>query len=188
MQFLTTISLKRGSHELPSEGSCAMEVAALAAGYEWRKVQSAADLPPCMSRVIGAYVIGLNDEMPDDERQKLLKYVTRMSGTRGTAAEEQARAEHLVMHAAKPAAVSALRSAGLNAEAENVAKATTLAGLEEAAHAARTAASVASRALGPQFSWQPYLDALEGALAIGPQSPEIETAEVQRRVAVLEAS
>lgn len=135
MTFNLNTTIKSGSHRLPSEGSCTMEIACLAAGFAWTEVRSADDLPECMSRVIGAYVIRLNDAMPDAERQKLMAFVPRLTMTRGTDAEEQARAEYLVMNAAKPAAVSALRSAGLHDHADTVHAAQTLAGLRTAAAA-----------------------------------------------------
>jgi hypothetical protein len=99
--FPTEITLKQGSHRLPSEGSCAMEVAILAAGYGWKQVKDISDLPECMSHVIGGYVISLNDSMPDDIRQKLMPFVTRMSGTKASLEIENKRALYLTINAGK---------------------------------------------------------------------------------------
>ncbi len=214
LPFPQSIKLKKGSHELPSEGSCAMEVAILAAGYAWEQVNSASDLPPCMSRVLGAYVIRLNDSMPDAQRQRLLSFVTRMSGTAGTPEVELKRAEYLVMNAAKPAAVFALRSAGLHDAALRVQSANTIEELGATSEAARAASWAASEAASEaaraaswaaseaaswaaiwaaseaarvaseaaiEFDWDPYLEALEGALAIGPKAPPIESAIAAER-------
>lgn len=221
--FPQSITLKKGSHRLPSEGSCAMEVAILAAGYGWSEVRSQCDLPPCMSRAIGAYVIRLNDGMGDTERQQLLPFVTRMSGSASTPEVEYERARFLVMNAAKMAAVVVLRSAGLEEHANDVERAPGLATLRSSIWAVDAAAlgkvtrsvcvvmNVASAAVDvllrsresialacswaaeavdsasetSLFDWQPYLDALDGALKIGPQAGPIEIAQVEERTRVL---
>lgn len=244
MEFCLNTVLKKGSHKLPSEGSCAMEVAVLAAGFGWTEVQSEADLPACMCRVIGAYAIHLNDVMPDAERQKLMAFIPRLTATAGGLNVQHARAEYLVMNAARPAAVAALRAVGLHDHAARVAASVAVADMREAALAARAAISSAawaeaearaalSAALSAAraallavwaaakaeaavvaagaawaaraaaeaaetaetaaawaeavFDWQPYLDALDGALRIGPQAPDIDTAEIRARVRILEA-
>ncbi|MDH5797841.1 MAG: hypothetical protein OEZ19_04690, partial [Paracoccaceae bacterium] len=135
----TDIILAAGLHNLPSDGACILETEVLLAGYEWTTIKSPDDLPKCFSRVLAAYVIGLNDAMPDAERQKLKVFLGRLTGTRGTREEECARAERLVMLGAKPAAVSALHSAGLHDHAAAVAAATTLAELDAAVWSASAA-------------------------------------------------
>ena len=206
LPFPEKITLKKGSHELPSEGSCAMEVAILAAGYGWAGVQSYKDLPRCMCPVIGVYVIGLNDNMPNDERQRLMAFVTRMSGTKADPETEKMRAEYLIMNAAKPALVSALRVSGQESEARAIEKTKTISELDHAAAPAVADAAHAVNAIyaarytvcaaravcavraarcavaSDAFDWQPYLDALDGALAIGPQAEPIEQAVVSERV------
>lgn len=225
--FPSEIVLKRGSHELPSDGSCAMEVAVLASGFSWSKIRCAHDLPPCFSRVIGGYTIGLNDSMYNEERQKLLKYVTRMGGSADTPVVELNRLEYLVMNAAKPAAVSALMVSGLLREAERADATNTIAEFSTVAldcyrrgynsligydyidyvlfnagksvdehdialranYIAATidyASYVAEIKLN-KFDWQPYLDALEGALNIGKQADPIEVKNIERAVKVLVA-
>jgi hypothetical protein len=216
MTFHLNTTIKAGSHKLPSEGSCTMEIACLAGGFGWRGVKSENYLPKCMSRVIGAYVIWLNDAMPDDQRQRLMAFVPRLTSTRGTDAEERARAEYLVMNAGKPAAVVALRSAGLGEHADAVAAAGSIAELEKAVRAAAetaaetaavwaaraaraaataTAATARARAVawaaawaaegGQPFDWTPYLDALDGALRIGPQADMLDAALIEERTRVL---
>ena len=56
---------KHGSHANPDLGLCAMEAVAWLAGY------SHTDHPICTCPVLAAYVRMLNDDMPDDERQRL---------------------------------------------------------------------------------------------------------------------
>jgi hypothetical protein len=178
MTFHLNTIIKAGSHKTPSEGSCTMEIACLVAGFGWRQIYSENDLPECMSRVIGAYVIQLNDAMPDDQRQRLMAFVPRLTTTRGTVAEEQARAEYLVMNAAKPAAIAALRSARLHQHADAVAATTTLEELLSAMAVVRSAVAAA-------YDWTPYLDALDGALKIGSQADFIDEALIRERIRVL---
>ena len=112
LSHLSGVTLKKGSHELPSEGSCVMEVAALVAGYEWVPINGPRHLPPCMSKTIGAFLIYLNDTMRDHERQSLLPFVTRMAGTRASADVEQKRMIAILSHTAKPLLVDTLRITG----------------------------------------------------------------------------
>jgi hypothetical protein len=217
MTFHLNTIIKAGSHKLPSEGACTMEIACLVAGFGWHQIRNENDLPKCMSRVIGAYVIRLNDAMPDDPRQRLMAFVPRLTTTRGTVAEEQARAEYLVMNAAKPAAIAALRSARLHQHADAVAATTTLEELlsalavvrsavaaahaaadtaamwaaeaamsaKAAAESAKAAAMAAMAAMSAAYDWTPYLDALDGALKIGPQADPIDEALIRERTRVL---
>lgn len=76
--------LLRGSHPFPGPegGTCINEAAIIAAGFEYKRVGSANDCPPCFSRPIAAFAISLNDRMPDGLRNELLMpFVTRLSGT-----------------------------------------------------------------------------------------------------------
>src|SRR5580692_465217 len=92
--------LLSGSHDFPSPdgGTCINEAAIVAAGFEYKKVGSAKDCPPCFSRVIAQYAIALNDKMPDAFRNELLMpFVTRLSGTADTKEVEQQRIEFIVL-------------------------------------------------------------------------------------------
>ena len=92
-QFPTTIVLKRGSHRLPSYGSCAMEVARLVAGYPWVPVSGRMDFPLSFCPVLSTALMFANDNLDDVERQKLLRYVVKMEGTAGGPDVETARAK-----------------------------------------------------------------------------------------------
>src|SRR5215217_1673239 len=89
--------LAKGGHAEPDGlgNVCATEAAIIAAGLEYRCVGNAYDLPPCFSRVIGEFVIQLNDGMPDDVRQRLLPYVTRLAGTAASPDVEFERGDFL---------------------------------------------------------------------------------------------
>jgi hypothetical protein len=89
-----------GPHDCPGPdgGTCINEAAIIAAGFEYRKVDGSNDCPPCFSRPIAQYAIGLNDQMPDDLRQLLLMpFVVRLAGTADTDAVEIKRAKYMVI-------------------------------------------------------------------------------------------
>ncbi|MDH5798931.1 MAG: hypothetical protein OEZ19_10220, partial [Paracoccaceae bacterium] len=46
-------------------------------------------------------------------------------------------------------------------------------------------AEAAAKAGSSGFDWQPFIDALEAALKIGPQAPPIEFAVAEERLSVL---
>jgi hypothetical protein len=76
--------LLSGSHKFPGPdgGTCINEAAIVAAGFAYRRVQGVADLPPCFCPVLGEFLIVLNDRLDEAPRQALVRYVTRLSGTR----------------------------------------------------------------------------------------------------------
>ena len=81
-----TYHLRRGHSDNPSGGACAMDA------VNWLVHGQHGDQPVCASPAIGAYVIALNDAMPDDQRQRLLPFLPRIAGSRSSE-HEQIRAE-----------------------------------------------------------------------------------------------
>ena len=73
--------LQRGSHTFPGPdgGTCINEAASVAAGFPYRRVQSAYDMPACFSRPICTLALYLNDLSNDEDRQHLLPFVTRLA-------------------------------------------------------------------------------------------------------------
>jgi hypothetical protein len=73
--------LKRGSHKFPGPdgGTCINEAAIVAAGFPYRRVYSAYDMPACFSRPICTLALYLNDCSSDEERQQLVPFVTRLA-------------------------------------------------------------------------------------------------------------
>ena len=73
--------LRRGSHQFPGQdgGTCINEAAVVAAGYQYRPVNSVEDMPKCFSRPICGFAMHLNDLASDAERQQLLPFVTRLA-------------------------------------------------------------------------------------------------------------
>ena len=145
--------LLKGSHEFPGKdgGTCINEAAIVAAGFKYRAVRSANDCPPCFSKVISAYAIGLNDRMPDDVRQKLLlPFVTRLAGTADTDEIEKKRAEFIMLATINRILPQVLNVVGLHEHANACEKASDLtsayAAARDAADAAYAVAYAAARA------------------------------------------
>ena len=73
--------LKVGSHTFPGRdgGTCINEAALVAAGFAYKPIRRVDDMPPCFSRPICRLAMRLNDEAGDEERQRLLPFVTRLA-------------------------------------------------------------------------------------------------------------
>ncbi len=136
--------LLRGPHFFPGPdgGTCVTEAAIVAAGFDYRPVYSADALPPCFSRVVAGYAIGLNDAMPDDLRQEYLKpYVTRLAFTAETLAVETLRAHYITMQTVNRILPIMMRQFGFNELAEECEHALSLS-------AARAVTRTAMRRIG----------------------------------------
>jgi hypothetical protein len=79
----TDYTLSYGTHATPDEGRCAMEWVSYLAG------EGHTDSPACVSPVLRALCISLNDTLPDGPRQRLRPYLTRTIGTAGDGLDEQ---------------------------------------------------------------------------------------------------
>lgn len=81
--YLTDWKLKAGSHEFPGPdgGTCINEAAIIAAGFEYKRVGSFHDLPPCFSPVLGQWLITGNDITRDGLRQAFMPFVHKLAGT-----------------------------------------------------------------------------------------------------------
>lgn len=90
--------LKAGSHQFPGPagGTCINEAAIVAAGFEYKKVRSEEDVPPCFSRVLSAFAIKVNDNLSDRDRPSLMSLVTRLAGSAGPKWVEAARVRFIV--------------------------------------------------------------------------------------------
>ena len=91
--------LLSGPHEFPGPagGTCINEAAVVAAGFPYRKIDRPQDCPPCFSRPLAAYLISLNDGMPDGPRQGLMRFLLRLAGSAASRDVETARAEHIAL-------------------------------------------------------------------------------------------
>lgn len=156
--------LLSGSHDFPGPdgGTCINEAAIIAAGFEYKKVASAADCPPCFSPVLSAYLLGINDMLPDAERQKLMRFVLRLTGSADRPEVEQRRLELIVLRTVQRVVSSAMRAAGLDDHAAACGDVTTF---DECGSVAARDASAARAAL--------YADTIaiaDEAFAIGNQA------------------
>jgi hypothetical protein len=61
--------LKQGSHPFPGKdgGTCINEAALVAAGFPYRPIRQAEDMPGCFSRPICNLAMKLNDEADDEK-------------------------------------------------------------------------------------------------------------------------
>jgi len=71
----TDYTLSYGTHANPEDGRCAMEWVSYLAG------EPHGDQPVCVSPVVRAFCIALNDGLEDVPRQRLRPYLTRTIGT-----------------------------------------------------------------------------------------------------------
>ncbi len=174
---ITEVRLDGGAHDRPEDGMCAMEMVA------WFNGEPHSAHPACTSPVLASYVRMINDSMPDDLRDTLLKpLLPRLVGT-VSQEHEQARAEALVWFVIRNQVPNALRAIGLHYHATKLIEAKTLkdaevvAGAAEiAARAARTAARAAGAVAWAAEAvawvvpdqWPLAIQALEEAIALGP--------------------
>ena len=92
--------LKQGSHPFPGKdgGTCINEAATVAAGFKYRPIRAAEDMPDCFSRPICRLAMRLNDEASDTDRQRLLPFVTRLACA-DTPDVERRREAYIANHA-----------------------------------------------------------------------------------------
>jgi hypothetical protein len=75
--MISDYTLAYGTHATPQDGRCAMEWVSHLAG------EPHSDEPACVSPVLRALCIALNDGLEDEPRQRLRPYLTRTIGTAG---------------------------------------------------------------------------------------------------------
>ena len=86
------VKLAAGAHKSAAQGMCFMEMVAWFAG------EAHSDKPACACIVLGRYGMALNDRMPNDLRDELLKpLVPMIAGTSGSLDDRIARARFLAM-------------------------------------------------------------------------------------------
>ena len=83
--------LSAGAHEHVDEGACFMEAVSYVAGEPW------SDKPACACPFLGAFMRAWNDDLPEADRDRLLRpLVLRLVGSRSTP-EVEARRSWLAM-------------------------------------------------------------------------------------------
>jgi hypothetical protein len=106
-------TLKKGNHDSPEAGMCAMEWVA----YIAREKHS--DQPQCVSPILRSFCINLNDALDDEMRQRLRPYLTRCIGTAGDGRDEE-RGYLCLDWIVRTYTPTWLRLAGLDESAEKV--------------------------------------------------------------------
>jgi len=152
--------LLAGSHPFPGPdgGTCINEAAIVAAGLPYRAIRSSADCPPCFSRPIAAYALGLNDAMPDAVRPQLMAFVLRLSGSADTPEVEAARTRRLALESVRRILAPLCALAGMAEDAEACAGAPDWPAAFAAARSAAWRGGALSQAASQTRRWR------EGAL------------------------
>lgn len=148
--------LLAGSHPFPGPdgGTCINEAAIVAAGLPYRTIRSSADCPPCFSRPIAAYALGLNDAMPDEARPQLMAFVLRLSGSADSPEIEAARTRLLALESIRRVLAPLCTLADMAEHAEACAGAPDLPAALAAAHAASWTGGVRSQAAAQRRRWR----------------------------------
>ena len=73
--------LKAGSHPFPGKdgGTCINEAALIAAGFEYKPIRWVEEMPGGFSHPICRFAMLLNDSACENDRQRLLPFVTRLA-------------------------------------------------------------------------------------------------------------
>ena len=82
---LEGITLAKGGHETPGDGLCLMEAVAYVRGIPHT------DHPACVSEYLGEFGRTLNDRLPDDARQGLIRLIPLLPGTASDGLDERRR-------------------------------------------------------------------------------------------------
>src|SRR5215217_2976742 len=92
--------LQQGSHRFPGPdgGTCINEAALVAAGFDYTPIACVEEMPACFSRPICRFALKLNDGADDEDRQRLLPFVTRLACA-DTLEIERARESYIGIHA-----------------------------------------------------------------------------------------
>lgn len=147
--------LLAGSHPFPGPdgGTCINEAAVVAAGLPYQAIRSSADCPPCFSKPLAAYALGLNDAMPDAERPRLMAFVLRLAGSADRPEIEAARRDHLALESIRRVLAPLCAEAGLADLAEACAAAADRATALAVAHAAAWQAGARAQAASEARAW-----------------------------------
>jgi hypothetical protein len=97
IQGLLDWRLLTGSHEWPGPdgGTCINEAAIVVAGFHYSPIGGPEDFPPCFSTELGMLLLSLNDALSDERRQKLMRFVLRLPGSKDVAKVERRRCRFL---------------------------------------------------------------------------------------------
>ena len=183
IQGLLDWKLLTGSHEWPGPdgGTCINEAAIVVAGFHYSPVGGPEDFPPCFSTELGMLLLSLNDALSDERRQKLMRFVLRLPGSKDVAKVERRRCR--VLH---DGIRGLLVKYGLPLDSMS----SQLRSLDDrrvfAGQAGETIGAAAEHNLASVQAdafLDGALDLLEQAFAIGRQAKPADTALIQARAA-----
>jgi hypothetical protein len=144
---LETLVLRSGVHRSATDGISLMEAVSILVGEPW------SNSPGCTSPVIATYASGLNNWLPDIERQELKLYIPRLIETARPDLELE-RGFACADVAVRVFARLALAAAGLRLEADTLG---ALGPLDressESARSAASAAELAARSAASTSEW-----------------------------------
>ncbi len=117
LEKVQELPLLKGGHEPPNGEiqMCVMEAVSFVAGEPW------SDHPKCASEVIGAFLRTWNDQLKDEDRQRLKPYVIKLVATAASREVELKRSWMALDWLARAQAVAWLKLAKLEAAAEAIA-------------------------------------------------------------------
>ena len=83
-EVLLNTPLAHGSHKSPKEGACVMEKVAILWGLHNGRGVDFKDLPGCTNVAVAQFAQKVNDNLPDDKRQRLNAFIPRLLRARRT--------------------------------------------------------------------------------------------------------
>lgn len=173
-------SLSRGRHD-PGNKMCALEAAAYIAGEPW------SDQPQCTSHIIARFLRSWNDALPDDATRDrlLLPLIPKIVNTHGSAQLEHQRAMMAADWLIRTHAVTWLRLAKLDPQANTLASLPPITVLTRCSSLVSTLVEVrdqttAARAATKLSAWA---DALEAARNTASTAVADAAADAARRIA-----
>ncbi len=168
LEKVMAVPVHKGAGKNGIEDACIMQMT----DWVYRNANHWTDKPTCVSPIITAFMIGWNDGMNDEDRQKLKPYIAKTIGTRTNPADERTRSYMTLDWYCRISAPTWLRLIGKEAEAKAIeccepivdaksAKAATEA-LRSGAEVARAARDAAGAAAGAA-AWAAARDAARDA-------------------------
>lgn len=104
-----TVRLERGRHRSPEHGACVLELASMLAGEPF------SDRPRSVCPVVAAFLRTVNDELADEQRQRLYPLAARIAGSAGGWRRRGRRRRTCIRWFCEMSGSSRLRALWLNA-------------------------------------------------------------------------
>ena len=183
IQGLLDWRLLTGSHEWPGPdgGTCINEAAIVVAGFHYSPVGGPEDFPLCFSTELGMLLLSLNDALSDERRQKLMRFVLRLPGSKDVAKVERRRCRFLHDGIRGLLVKYGLPLDSISSQLRSLDDRRVFAG--QAGETIGAAAEHNLASVQADAFLDGALDLLEQAFAIGRQAKPADTALIQARAA-----